>query len=239
MVWSVSNVISFFCHHLVCLKDSFALVCFCRNAASKLTRIYKQDEMQYRRECILNTVASVQRHFLEKYSSRERQCQLGYDSSAACDSFQLGQMVKFLQLKELLFLVDFSPSSIEAVPDTSGLDLDQLITTLKQCPNYQVDKNHTNCGLRIRIDPILDYIRAMLSASVVAIPLANWKRNRSDVSWVVSTAGDRLADAQARTFAFTRSLANDPRLKMEGAIYADRMAKQLFTSEVWNWTPET
>ncbi|KAG7140693.1 hypothetical protein HYQ46_007937 [Verticillium longisporum] len=51
-------------------------------------------ELQHRREAILNTIASVQRHFLALYSSRDRQCKLGYDSSSACDSFQLGQMLK-------------------------------------------------------------------------------------------------------------------------------------------------
>jgi hypothetical protein len=186
----------------------------------------------------LHTLASVQRHFLGKYSSRERQCQLGYDSSGACDSFQLGQILKFLLSKELLSFVDFSPSSLDFIPDTSMLDIDVVIATLKQCPSYQVDKHHTNCGLRIRIDPILDYIRSMLSSNVVAIPLASWKMNRSDVSWVVSNAGGRLADAQERTFRFTRALANDQRLRFEGAFYADRLAKQLFTSEAWDWTPE-
>lgn len=202
----------------------------------ELTESLKQDELQYRRECILHTIASVQQHFLGKYSSRERQCQLGYDSSGACDSFQFGQMVKFLLSKELLSFVDFSPSSLDTIPDLSMLDIDQLITTLKQCPSYQVDKNHTNCGLRIRIDPILDYIRAMVSANVVAIQLASWKTNRSEVSWVVSTA--RITDTREKTFSFTRALANDQRLRYEGAIYADRLAKKLFTSEAWNWTPE-
>lgn len=206
--------------------------------AVELTGSHKQDELQYRRECILHTIASVQRHFLGKYSSRERQCQLGYDSSGACDSFQLGQMLKFFLSKELLSFVDFSPTSLDFIPDTSMLDIDILLATLKQCPSYQVDKNHTNCGLRIRIDPILDYIRAMLSANVVAIPLAGWRTNRSDVSWVVSTAGGRLAEPQERTFAFTRALASDQRLRLEGAMYADRMAKKLFTSEMWDWTPE-
>lgn len=197
------------------------------------------DELQYRRECILNTVASVQRHFLDLYSSRDRQCKLGYDSSAACDSFQLGQMLKFLLSKNLIFLVDFSPVSFESVPDTSMLELEELLTTLKQCPNYQVDKHHTNCGLRIRIDPIMDYIRSMLSANVVSIAHADWKKRRVDVSWVVSRENALVGDDNAaKKFEFTRSLANDQRFRYEGAIYADRMAKSLFTAQQWDWTPE-
>lgn len=181
----------------------------------------------------------MQRHFLHLYTSRERQCKLGYDSSAACDSFQLGQLLKFLMSKNLLFLVDFSPISLDAVPDTSMVDMDELLATLRQCPSYQVDKHHTNCGPRIRVEPVLEYIRAMLSANVVAVPLADWKRRRADVSWVVTqTPGDVHDEGKGRTFAFTRALANDQRLRYEGAIYADRMAKKLFTAESWDWTPE-
>lgn len=200
-----------------------------------------EHELQYRRDCIMHTIASVQRHFLGKYSSRDRQCQLGYDSSGACDSFQFGQMVKFFLSKELVSFVDFSPSSLDFLPDTSMLDINTLLTTLHQCPGYQVDRNHTNCGLRTRLDPILSYIRAMLSSNAVAIPLASWRANRRDVSWVVSTAGGRLAGAQedVNTFSFTRALANDQRLRLEGAMYADRLAKDLFTAEAWDWTPET
>lgn len=148
-------------------------------------------------------------------------------------------MVKFLVSKNLLFLVDFSPVSIESIPDMSMLDMDELLATLRQCPSYQVDKYHTNCGLRIRVEPVLDYIRAMLSANIVSVPLADWKRRRTDISWVVTTApGDLDDDAQKGTFSFTRAMANDQRLRYEGALYADKMAKKLFTAEAWDWTPE-
>ncbi|KFG80660.1 hypothetical protein MANI_017611 [Metarhizium anisopliae] len=200
-----------------------------------------EEELRYRRECILDTVASIQRHFLTLYASRNRQCKLGYDSSTACDSFQFGQMLKFLLSKDLLHLVDFAPSSVDNVPDTSMVDIDELLGTLKQCPNYQIDKHHTNCGLRIRIDPILDYVRAMVGAGVVAIPLADWKRRRADVSWLNEKEGLRnVRDAEegSNAFAFTRALATDQRLRYEGALYADGMARRLFTADTWDWTPE-
>jgi len=199
-----------------------------------------EHELQYRRDCILNAIASVQRHFLHLYSSRERQCKLGYDSSAACDSFQLGQLLRFLMSKDLLFLVDFSPSSLESVPDTtSTVDIHELLATLRQCPSYQVDKHHANCGPRIRVEPVLDFIRAMLSANVVAVSLADWKRRREDVSWEAAVrAAEERDEEEGRTFEFTRALSNDQRLRMEGAIWADRMAKKFFTSASWDWTPE-
>ncbi|PHH87909.1 hypothetical protein CDD83_8251 [Cordyceps sp. RAO-2017] len=197
-----------------------------------------EHELQYRRECILNTVASVQRHFLRLYASRDRQCKLGYDSSAACDAFQLGQMLKFLIAKELLFLVDFGPASLDIVPDTSLLDVDELLATLKQCPNYQVDKHHTNCGPQIRIKAIMDYIRSMLSANAVCISHHDWSRRRAEATWVEPEDKTRLRDEDGRPFSFTRAIANDQRLQYEGALHADRMARSLFTATSWDWTPE-
>ncbi|KAK7413138.1 hypothetical protein QQX98_007964 [Neonectria punicea] len=199
-----------------------------------------EEELRYRRERILTTIASVQRHFLAQFSSRERQCKLGYDTSAACDSFQLGQMLKFFLAKNLLFLADFSPTSLDAVPDTAMVDVEELLSTLQQCPSYQVDKNHTNCGLRVRVEPILVYMRSMLSANVIAVPHADWKRRRADVSWATSkhNASARDDDSPDRTFAFTRAIANDQRLRYEGALYVDKMAKAMFTAEAWDWTPE-
>ncbi|TWU78757.1 hypothetical protein ED733_006747 [Metarhizium rileyi] len=200
-----------------------------------------EEELRYRRDCILNTISSIQNHFLTLYASRDRQCKLGYDSSTACDSFQFGQMLKFLLSKDLLHLVDFAPSSVDTVPDCSMVDIDELLGTLKRCPNYQVDKHHTNCGLRIRIEPILDYVRAMVGAGVVAIPWADWKRRRGDVSWSNEPRGldaGRNVDETCKVFAFTRALANDQRLRYEGTIYADKMARELFTAGDWDWTPE-
>ncbi|KAF7558343.1 hypothetical protein G7046_g5813 [Stylonectria norvegica] len=199
-----------------------------------------EEELRYRRECILNTIASTQRHFLGLYSSRVRQCPLGYDSSAACDSFQLGQMLKFFLNKNLTFIIDYSPTSLEAVPDTAMIDIEELLVTLQQSPNYQIDKHHNNCGLRVRIEIILGYIRTMLSANVVAISHADWKRRRSEVSWVVvrESHGAGGEDDPDGRFSFTRSIATDQRLRYEGGIYGDKMAKAMFTASSWNWTPE-
>lgn len=53
-----------------------------------------EEELAYRRECILETIQSTQSWALALYTSRERQCRLGYDNSAQCDSFQLGKSSK-------------------------------------------------------------------------------------------------------------------------------------------------
>ncbi|KAI1136755.1 hypothetical protein F5Y05DRAFT_103324 [Hypoxylon sp. FL0543] len=213
------------------------------DGTSDATWWYLQDgleqELQYRRYCILNTIASVQRHFLKLYTSRVRQCKLGYDSSAACDSYQLGEMFKFLTNKNLLFLVDFSPGSLDSIADTSLLQIDTILATLRQCPSYQIDKNHTNCGLRTRILPILDFIQGLLSANSIPINRSSWRSNRQAVAWLPPDAdGESKTPEDVKPFRFTRSLAGDQRLRFEHAMGADKFAKDVFTASSWDWTAE-
>ena len=175
---------------------------------------------------------------------------LGYDSSSACDSFQLGEMVKFFTGRNLLFLVNFSPASQDAIRDFAAVDVAGLMDTLRQTPAYQIDKHHKNCGLRSRIVPILDYIRTMLSSNTVPLNLPDWKKKRKDVTWQVGPLAEdggrhpKKKDFDAggaderKIFRFTRSVATDQRLRYEGAMAADSMAKQLFLAEDWDWTPE-
>lgn len=203
-------------------------------------------ELHHRRHRILATIASVPRHFLALYTSRARQCKLGYDSSASCDSYQLGEMVKFLVARDLIFLGDFASSSASSslAHDYATVDVVSILATLKQVPSYQIDKNHTNCGLRTRILPILEYIQAMLSAGVVSVPRERWWKGREEVAWCDLEGtydegeGKGGAEKKKRVFAWTRGMATDQRLRYEGALAADRMAKALFMADEWDWTAE-
>lgn len=163
-----------------------------------------EEELQHRRACVLNTVGSLQQHFLALYASRGsgagtggRQCKLGYDSSAACDSYQLGEMVKFLTHKGLLSLIDFSPRSLinpNPNPGSGGtagigsagplVSVEAVLAALRQCPAYQVDKHHSNCGLRARLLPLLDFVQGLLSAGSVPLARAAWARDRGAVAWL-------------------------------------------------------
>lgn len=137
----------------------------------------------------------------------------------------------------LAALVDFGPGSLDAIPDAPTLDVEELLAALKQCPGYQVDKFHTNCGLRTRLGPILDYIRAMLSAGCVSVSLADWRDHRDEVSWAAVKAAADPDDGNA-AFLFTRAMASDNRIRYEGQLFVNRAARALFTAETWNWTPE-
>ncbi|KAK4122898.1 hypothetical protein N657DRAFT_691341 [Parathielavia appendiculata] len=213
-----------------------------------------ETELHYRRECIFRTIASIQRHFLSLYTSRTRQCKLGYESSASCDSYQLGEMVKFLTSRGLLFLTDFSssssssdshPRSVNASHDFATTDIGHVLATLKQVPAYQVDKHHTNCGLRTRVLPVLEFVQAMLAAGVVAVSRQAWIKDREATSWVYEAEagecereqGNRNEEAR-KVFRFTRGMATDQRLRYEGTLAVDRMARALFTASEWDWTAE-
>ncbi|KFY86041.1 hypothetical protein V500_07917 [Pseudogymnoascus sp. VKM F-4518 (FW-2643)] len=152
-----------------------------------------------------------------------------YDSSAACDSFQLGEMVKFFVNKN--FFAFTSPLLVteEDYPEPYDGDIENLITALRQCPSYQYDKNHAHCGLRTRLIPVLDFIQAML-ASGVGIDRGNWKAERPSTSWESVEAEE--------PFRLTKSVATDARLKLEGFLTSSALSKSFFGAGSWDWTPE-
>jgi hypothetical protein len=204
-------------------------------------------ELSHRRASILRTIGSLQLHFLDLYASRNRQCSLGYDSSPACDSFQLGEMVKFLTRKELLSLIPFQavpPDDPEYVwPDPYTGDIEHLIGLLRQCPSYQLDKNHSHCGLRSRILPALEYIRDCIDTGI-GIKVMRWRADRPSQTWLTAkpttgrgrkpfAVGD---EENIKTFDFTKS-----RSGMElgpNSFNADKSAQSLFTAKKWIWTQE-
>jgi len=152
-----------------------------------------------------------------------------YDSSAACDSFQLGEMVKFFVNKGLFTFT--SPLSVndEDYPEPYEGDIENLITALRQCPSWQYDKNHAHCGLRTRLIPALDFVQAMLAFGI-GIDSGYWKTDRPRISW------GSVKDAEP--FQLMRSVTSDPRLKMEGLLTSNPLSKNFFTAGRWDWAPE-
>ncbi|KAF2203097.1 hypothetical protein GQ43DRAFT_367677 [Delitschia confertaspora ATCC 74209] len=148
------------------------------------------DELVHRREYILDTINSLQSHFLKLYTSGDRQCRLGYDSSPQCDSFQLGEMTRFfvkintLRLQGTIYDVD------EDSRQYCG-DIDRLIESLRQCPSYQIDRNHAHCGLRVRLIPLLDFIQNWIGTdsgggSDIGLCLDCWKNHRGAYAWTTA-----------------------------------------------------
>lgn len=170
-----------------------------------------EDELQFRRTAILETLQSVQAHFLALYTSRDRQCKLGYDNSTECDSYQLGQMIRFFKRTGTLELTgtiappvysdehehghftnntngntngNSNSDANDADEDSAGYtgELSDLLDSLRQCPEYQIDKFHAHCGLRTRLMPVLDTIDAALTSDI-GVCLACWHERRHEYSW--------------------------------------------------------
>lgn len=147
-------------------------------------------------------------------------------------------MVKFLTTKSLFFPVDFSPGSLDLIADTSLLQVDSILATLRQCPGYQVDKYHNNCGLRTRILPVIDFIKALLSTNSVPLSRLPWKNDRKKNAWLPREDEEDGLDALAKPFKFTRAMSSDQRLRFEHTMGTEKFARDVFTASSWNWSSE-
>ena len=92
-------------------------------------------------------------------------------NSNACDAFHLGQMIRFFALRTKTIFLGSSLldpyftaySDDEVVPQITlsagpPANIIEIIASLKQFPDYQIDSSHTGCGVRRRIIPALDCI---------------------------------------------------------------------------------
>lgn len=167
-----------------------------------------EDEMITRREYILETINSLQAHFLKLYTSGERQCKLGYDTSLQCDSFQLGEMVRFFHKIDTVRLQGKIYDNTE--PTYYLGEIERLLVSLRQCSNYQIDSNHAHCGLRSRLLPLLDMISNQLSFETsnldIGICLDCWTHHRAEYAWRL--AKRPVLWAHPRSLTGNRSIFN-------------------------------
>jgi hypothetical protein len=167
-------------------------------------------------------------------------------------------MVKFLVKKDLLSLVPFQAASPEdddyIWPEAYTGDIETLIGLLRQCPSYQINQYHGHCGLRSKILPILEYVKACIEAGVGVRfgrkkgdwlqdawslkPLANNESNRKP--FYVGTGHGELVDVsgeEAKLFDFAR-IPPKGTWALGNGLGIERAAKGLFTAERWNWIKE-
>ena len=161
-----------------------------------------------RREYILETINSLQMHFLKLYTSGERQCKLGYDSSVQCDSFQLGEMVRFFSRMGTLRLQGLIYDTTD--PMSYSGDIERLLDSLRQSSSYQIDRNHAHCGLRTRLLPLLDLIQNQLSLDTGSLDIGVcaecWQNHRTSYAW--SIAKRPVLWNPSRVLTGSRSLAS-------------------------------
>ncbi|OCK75597.1 hypothetical protein K432DRAFT_429304 [Lepidopterella palustris CBS 459.81] len=200
-----------------------------------------EDEMIQRREYVLETINSLQLHFLKLYTSGERQCKLGYDSSLQCDSFQLGEMIRFFVRHGILRLQG-TIYDTEPPPRYSG-SIDRLLESFRQCSEYQVDRNHTHCGLRARLIPLLDHIQNQLGLDAgsidVGICAECWNNSRGEYAW--AEAKRPLVWTRSRLSSATRSPISvgdkkSKRLSQSSCLTRHLIVRDMFTAVERDWT---
>lgn len=182
----------------------------------------RKEELAGRRSYVLDTIASLQSSFLEQYSSRKPQCKLRYDSSVACDAFQLGEMVRFFKRKGTLDLRSTFAGSQEDLKPFEG-NLAGLLRILKECPMYQIDTNHFHCGLRTRLIP---RVNIMDPWNQVGLCLDCWQNERNNESWLGNPN---------KAWSYGSHL-EDQRKKVASLCLAHRRAKRMYTASDRDWT---
>ncbi|KAF2194871.1 hypothetical protein K469DRAFT_686806 [Zopfia rhizophila CBS 207.26] len=200
-----------------------------------------EDEMIQRREYILETINSLQSHFLKLYTSGERQCKLGYDSSVQCDSFQLGEMVRFFIKLGTLRLQGTIYDTTEPIHYAG--DIDRLLESLRQCSSYQIDRNHSHCGLRVRLIPLLDLIQNQLSLVAgsldIGICAECWNHNHPLYAW--SLAKRPVLWIQSKALTGSRTLASSftekEHKRLSGSCLGGHiLVREMFMAVERDWT---
>ncbi|KAG8528906.1 uncharacterized protein KY384_006595 [Bacidia gigantensis] len=176
-----------------------------------------EEELFARRQYVLQTISSIQSHFVGLYSSKLIQCKKGYANSTECDSFQLGEMIKFFTRKGSLQMRDMY---MQQEAEIYNGDMRDLIARLKECPKYQIDSYHQHCGARTRILPILE---ALQNFPDYGICMSCWQTDRTKESWLDNPSGGYW------TF-LSRGSQFGPNCDHNG------QSKRMYTAETRNWT---
>ncbi|PGH03623.1 hypothetical protein AJ79_07315 [Helicocarpus griseus UAMH5409] len=175
-----------------------------------------EEELRFRHQCILDTITDLQSHFLRAYgalppqpsqqpsqqqpspmappssasSTTKLQCRRMYENSRSCDSFHLGEIIRFFSTRTKTLHLESSlsyqapdpdedeydeeypnniPGNNNPYPDPTPTNIPTLLTSLRQCPEYQIDPNHAGCGLRRRLLPALDCLATFTTNSHSAV----------------------------------------------------------------------
>ncbi|KAL4809266.1 hypothetical protein BDV18DRAFT_77774 [Aspergillus unguis] len=239
-----------------------------------------EEELYYRRQCVLNTITDLQAHFLRIYgaleepntpksgnvhnpssATRQYQCRCALGNSSACDTFHLGQMTRFFSLRTKTIFVgstlidpDFDPefegsdAEAEIQPERPN-DITAIISLLKQCPDYQIDSNHTACGIRRRFLPSLDCIEGFVGdeRGLLGVNMKYWHRRENSGPGGTGTGEPwpRIYGSWANR-SHRRALVIDLRLSRitgipkispggPGGEFREEDARLLFTAKRRNW----
>lgn len=172
--------------------------------------------MSTRRLNLLQTLSSLQKQIFNLYIDKPNQCRLGYDTSPACNMFQLGQATRFFVQKGMTTMESgFIRESETGMMIGNTLD---VITTLRACPERQIDSNHQHCGVRSKLIAGLDLIVPLVQVGICG---ECWKQDSHAESWDRSPCGDKWLYA-----APGRALTG---------CEVHRRAKEMYTAKERDW----
>ena len=164
----------------------------CQSPFYRAEANFAQAELEHRHKRILLTIARLQSQILQRYTSRDRQCQLGYADSPACDSFQLGEAIKFLSRKNLFTVTSPDDSDYVWPPAYHLGEIESLISLLRQCPEYQINGNHHHCGIRSILIPRLECLERLMNQGA-GMNRYNWQCLRERETWQVEEKATQQA----------------------------------------------
>ncbi|KAI4150049.1 MAG: hypothetical protein LQ340_004290 [Diploschistes diacapsis] len=195
-----------------------------------------EDELYSRRHYILRTLASIPQSLLRPYLSNPRvipNCKLGYDTSPHCDSFQLGEALRFLVRKSLLssnLHLTITPDALEPLQHTGRLTA--LIKSMKEMPNHQLNAHHHHCGIRGLLVNRLNGIESFLAwEGQAGLCVRCWKDKTPGSSWVRDHKGGTWRGA-AEPRKMRVPLMNLGRCGYAGV---HEFFCRVFTADEWDW----
>ncbi|KAJ5948149.1 hypothetical protein N7466_001164 [Penicillium verhagenii] len=220
-----------------------------------------EEELYYRRQCIMATIVDLQAYFLRAYGVLENvntkptpqfQCKAGLANGSQCDVFQAGQLVRFFIMRsKSVFLgsnlIDpeftFNPgnegseSQINQSDLFDSCDIISTLKTLKEYPDYHVDPNHGSCGIKRRITPIIPYIENMLlhPMSLVGVDYGKWREpsTHQATQWKTTTRAHCVEIGQSG-FAI-QNAENGPWRNLMAMGRDDTTCRLVFTARQHKW----
>lgn len=176
-----------------------------------------------RRDYILETLSSLQKHMIDLYIFEPNQCRYGYDSSPACNSYQLGQMVRFFRRTNTLEFESTLYTAGESIPCKRNIL--EVIAALRACPEYQIDENHKHCGIRKKFVSALQGIAPEEQAGICA---RCWSEDAAGESWEKHPAGG--------AWEYMPNAEPVHSTDIPRGCLAHRRAKAMYTAMSRDWT---
>ena len=138
-------------------------------------------------------------------------------------------MIRFLTRRGTLRLQGRITEAEGSTPYLGSIN--QLLLNLRECPAYQIDKNHSHCGLRTGLLVRLNHVHPILVlADQVGICQACWQTKKLEHSW---------QGKPTKLWRFIHGLAM-PKFhsKISECGYNHDLAKTMFTAEQRDWSTE-